>query len=507
MAGSILDLISSAMGRPDPMSQLAAAYGGQQPGGPAGGPSPGAGPAGPPPTAGPAAAPGGAPGAPGAPGPPQQPPQQPQAYQSPPDLVQLNSRLAQGPTPAPQQPQPQQQPDLMSMYMGMAQRQQASEQFNRGAGLLAASMYPGRRPDLIMNAMTNATGDPNAIMRTVMGISDFQRQQQQYQQIQAAAPGLAKQLYGENPTPEQMQMARGLIASGQFGPIETNLVGGADLDQRQYQAAVRNGTFQGTYTDWRNQGAATGKQLTDYTTEKGNAISTFPDLDKQYGKAEQDAEYLAANAGTAANPGPTVKAVKDWPSLTKGYSGQVAVKLGLVDQATADARAKLDELMNEQFTAGLRDTKNVRSLTEANKIGASMTAIDNPQASPAFIQGEANRIMTTAQAARGNLMAAAGKPLPSKYAGLVDDTYLNPKSPLYNGATMAPAATIQTPAQAAQSAGGAAPAAPAQAGGGAAQLTPLTDAQKAQARGLIARDGRGPVLQHLQTGGYDTSGL
>jgi hypothetical protein len=342
------------------------------------------------------------------------------------------------------------------MYMQMAQRSQANETFNRGAGLLAASMYPGRRPDLIMNAMTGATQDPNAIMRTMMGIQQFQQQQNQYQQIQAAAPGLAKQLYGDNPTPEQMQMARGLIASGQLGPLETNLVGGADLDQRQYMAAVRNGTFQGTYTDWRNQGAATGKQLTDYTTEKGNAISTFPDLDKQYGKAEADAEYLAAH------PEATVNAVKNWSILTRGFGGEFAVNRGWIDQATADARAKLDELMNEQFTAGLRDTKNVRSLTEANKIGASMTAIDNPQASPEFIQGEANRIMTTAQAARGNLMAAAGKQLPSKYAGLVDDTYLNPKSPLYNGATMgAPDTSIKSPAQvAAPPPSPAAPAAP-----------------------------------------------
>ena len=100
-------------------------------------------------------------------------------------------------------------------------------------------------------------------------------------------------------------------------------------------------------------------------------------------------------------------------------------------------------------------------------------------------------------------MAAAGKPLPSKYSGLVDDTYLNPKSPLYNGATM-----IQPPAATAAATGGAA-AGGATAGGATAatQLKPLTDAQKAQAQTLIARDGRGPVLQHLQAGGYDTSGL
>jgi hypothetical protein len=350
----------------------------------------------------------------------------------------------------------------MGLYMQLAQRQQASEQFNRGAGLLAASMYPGRRPDIVMNAMTNATQDPGVLMKNIMGIQQFQQQQQQYQAIQAAAPGLAKQLYGDNPTPEQMTTARGIIASGQFGPIETNLVGGTDLDQRQYLQEQRANQQAGQptvdYSTWKAQHAAAAgagtKTAEDYASEKAGAISTFPSLDRQYQKAEADAEYLANN------PDATVNAVKNWGLLTKGYSGEAAVKFGLVDQATADARAKLDELKNEQFTSGLRDTKNVRSVTEANKIGASMTAIDNPQASPQFIKDEANQIMTTAQAARGNLIAAAGRQVPSKYNTLVDPGYLDKTSPVYNGATMAPAATIQTPAQAAQPAG-AAPAAPA----------------------------------------------
>ena len=70
----------------------------------------------------------------GGPAAPPQAPPQPQAYQSP--------------------------PDLMSLYGQLVQRQQANESFNRGAGLLAASMYPGRRPDLIMNAMSGQTQDP-----------------------------------------------------------------------------------------------------------------------------------------------------------------------------------------------------------------------------------------------------------------------------------------------------------------------------------------------------------
>jgi hypothetical protein len=411
-------------------------------------------------------------------------------------MAQANAKLAQGP-----QPTQQQQPDLMSLYAQLYQRQQASEMFNRGLGGLTAAFSPLSQRNALMHEWDNMGGDPNALMNGIMSLQNFNYQQQQRQALAAAAPGLAKQLYGNNPTPEQLQMAQGLIASGQFGQIETSMVGGTDLDQRQYIQEQRANQQAGQptvdFATWKAQHAAASaagtKTAEDYAAEKSGAISTFPGLDRQYEKAEQDAEYLANN------PDATVKAVRDWPSLTKGFSGQAAVKMGLVDQATADARAKLDELKDEQFTAGLRDTKNVRSLTEANKIGSSMTAIDNPQASPDFIKGEANRIRDTAQAARGNLIAAAGRQVPGKYSSLVDPGYLDKKSPLYNGATMqAPDTSIKSPAQVA------APAAPNQP---APALKPLTDAQKAQAQTLIARDGRGPVLQHLQQGGYDTSGL
>ena len=101
----------------------------------------------------------------------------------------------------------------MSLYGQLVQRQQANESFNRGAGLLAASMYPGRRPDMIMNAMSGQTQDPGALMNSIMSIQNFQRQQQQYQQIQGAAPGLAKQLNVDLPTPRRSSPAANMATS------------------------------------------------------------------------------------------------------------------------------------------------------------------------------------------------------------------------------------------------------------------------------------------------------
>ena len=204
MAG-IFDLIEALAGRPDPTAELYARLG-QAPGAPgnAAGPQPLAagpqagttGPAGPPGPApgpgGPAAAPGppGDPGGPGAgPAGPQQPPL-PQAYQSPPDLVALNAKLAGGP----QQQQQPQQPDWMQLYAQMAQRQQANEMFNRGLGGLTAAFSPLSQRASLAHEWDNMTADPGSVFSNIMKIQEYGQQQQQYQALQRAAPDLAKQL-------------------------------------------------------------------------------------------------------------------------------------------------------------------------------------------------------------------------------------------------------------------------------------------------------------------------
>jgi hypothetical protein len=332
----------------------------------------------------------------------------------------------------------------MQLYSQVLQRSQANEMFNRGLGGLTAAFSPLSQRASLMHEWDNMGADPNALMNSVMSIQNYNYQQQQRQALAAAAPGLAKQLYGDNPTPEQLQMAQGLIASGKFGDIETNLVGGADLDQRQYQAAVRNGTFQGTYTDWRNQGATKAAVGTEAGKNKLDAIDTFPSLDPQYKTAEDTVEWLQAH------PDATVNAVK-WGAAANGRVGQMLGGLGVLDQDTKDARAKIDQLNDENFRAGLANVKNVRSQSEANKVGGSVSSLDKPANSPDMIKTELGRLSNVVHGARGNLMAAAGKAVPYKYNGLVDPTYLNPSSLVYNGAAMEkPDTSIKSPADVAK---------------------------------------------------------
>jgi len=81
---------------------------------------------------------------------------------------------------------------MNQLYMRFAQQQQADEGFNRGLGLLAASTYPGRHPEMIMNAMTGNTADPGALFGNIMKIQGWQQQQKQYQAFLDSAGDLAQ---------------------------------------------------------------------------------------------------------------------------------------------------------------------------------------------------------------------------------------------------------------------------------------------------------------------------
>jgi hypothetical protein len=83
---------------------------------------------------------------------------------------------------------------MQQLYLKFAQQQQADEGFNRGLGLLAASAYPGRHPEMIMNAMTGNTADPGALFGNIMKIQGWQQQQKQYEAFVNSAPDIAKQI-------------------------------------------------------------------------------------------------------------------------------------------------------------------------------------------------------------------------------------------------------------------------------------------------------------------------
>jgi hypothetical protein len=373
MGGLLANLMTG-----NPMGQLNQALAGPQPG--QGAPAPAAGGGGQPG----AAAPPGGPALPNA-----------QATQSPPDLAQL--------------------------YFKLERSQQLGDSLNRHMALMAGGFKgpPGGAQQIMQGMTGGGSQDPGALLQNLLQMRNTQAMQQ-------AIPAMLQKA-GIDPSYAPLAMANPDFLTK---VVEAQTGVGADLDTRQYLAAQKAAQAAGqTFPDfdtWKSQHAAAGKQLGDYATEKANAIETFPSLDKTYGTAEQNINWLNAH------PDALVAAVKFGPAPSKVY--QAAVAAGQMNQETADARGYLDQLGDVNFRAGLSDVKNVRSQSEATKIGGSVTNVDKSQNSPDVILSEAGRLQDIAQAAHANLMAAAGKTVPNKYNGLVDSTYIDSKSPLYNGA-------------------------------------------------------------------------
>ena len=403
----LFDLIQSAIGRPDPTAQLYAALQGQS-----GGPGAAAGP--PPP----AAAPGAAPGAPGAP----QAQPVPQALQSPPDMAAANAKLAQGA----QQQQPQVSPtDYPLLYLQMVQRQRASDDFNRGlAGMLGGFKGPPGGAQQIMNSVGAPSGqDPGAFLQNFLTLRNQGA-------LQSSVPAMLQKA-GLDPSYAPLAIANPDFLAK---VVEAQTGVGADLETRQYLAAQKAAQAAGQpfpdIATWKAQHATAAAVGTTAGQDKLDATSTFPSLDPQYKTAEDTVQWLNSH------PDATVKAVQ-WGSAANGRVGQMIGGLGLLDQDTQDARAKIDQLNDENFRAGLANVKNVRSQSEANKVGGAVSSLDKPANSPQMITSELGRLTNVIQGARGNLMGAAGKQIPLQYEGLVDPSYLDPKNPLYNGSSLA----------------------------------------------------------------------
>lgn len=437
MAGSILDALASLTGRPDPQMQLMAAMG-QAPGQPGGGPPI----AGAPPPQGQAGG-----------GPPNPAPGGPQAAQGPPG-GQGGPPGQGGPNfsaPMTGQGQPAAQnyaspSDLSQLYLQMVQRQQASNQFNMGLGLLAASAYPGRHPEMIMDAMRGMNqGDPGATFQNLMTLQNYNQQQMRFQNLVQNSDQYAKS-FGVDPTmfratitaagPQGAGDVLGKIAEAQMG------ITGSQTD-KEYKQQVRN--FQAA-----NPGAPLPPELQSeagFVQHQGAAVTTadaaakeklaakseFDGMDKQYQAVEQNIDWL----NDPKNRDAVVQAIQKPELLTEGQSGRwlSAVPGVGVSQDVLNAKSKLDQLHNQLYSTSFSGKNQRLAAVEAQRLGNAYTNLTSPTLSAGAIGDELNRLQQQAYSSHANIYASAGQQIPVKYHGLADAQYLNPKEPLYNGAT------------------------------------------------------------------------
>jgi hypothetical protein len=406
---ALLDNLASMFGQPDPRMQLMARLG-QAPGQP--GANTGPAPDVPPP---PGALPGG-------------PPSAPPTAGGPP-VGQGGPAGPQGPAPGPSQPPPQPQaymspPDLMNMYMQLAQRSQANESFNRGIGMMAAAFArPGDR-QMMLSSMQGQTQDPGELIGNIMKLQTYGQQQQAYQQLQAAAPALAQQLG------VPLNTAQAIIASGKYGDVETTLAGvSGDPSVREMTQARNAWTHAHAVRD------ANGNPIVDPTTNQpqtdqpipptllsvdqykqdqaGKVVmaqqrakdlqadqANFPQAKQAYDRMIGDAQSLLNQPGLDNILGPT------------GQYVQAGGPLGTFNQAnTTNALALYNKIMAAQYAAGVQDFKGAGRITqtELNQDAPSQSIMKARNLTPQNFRAGVQDYINQLQIKRANAFGAAGQ--------------------------------------------------------------------------------------------------
>jgi hypothetical protein len=396
------------------------------------------------------------------------------------------------------------------MYMQMMQRSQASNQFNNGLALMAASAYPGRNPNAIINAMHGMNQDPTEMFGNLVKLQQFGQEQQNLAAYRQGLPGIMSK-YNLDPSLQPLLAANPDILtkiveqrSGVGGDAVTQELNSARADWHSQNPGKSDSDMIAARPDLAGvlefTGAKTeqGKTLATAAVDKLNAKDSFSKIDPTLAAQETNLEWLNDPAHRDA----VIKAIQN-PNLSSGMLGGAASEAsGItgIDQDVLNARVKLDQVKKELYADRFAGTKNIRSNTEANNLGAAASLLDSRNNDADTIGSELGRLVHDVGAARGNLAASAGQVVPAKYADLVDkNAFLDPKSPLYNGAT------IEKASQGGQGGGGGGQGG--QGGGAPAGGQKLSADDLEQAKALIARDGRDAVIAHLKAKGYDTSGL
>ena len=428
----LFDLIQSAMGRPDPSLAIAHALG-QAPGQPGSpqGPQPLAGPA---PSAGPptgAAGPGGPPGAsggppapagpggPGGPGGPPQAPPQPQATQTPPDLGQ--------------------------MFLQLTQRQQASEGFNRGLGMLAAGFAQPRDRATMIGAMEGQSGDPGATMGNIMRLQQWNMQQQRLADMKNNLPALAQAtglpldtlttMYNSNPEAFGQEIAR--IQEAKLGLTGTQ----TDKEFRNAQQAWQAQNPGQPLPTWLQTEAGFAQyQVGKVTEEKAKADDVvkakqdFTTQNQQFNQAEGLVNKLLA-------PDTPLDEVTKTLIPATGVGGVLKSWTGQLSDAGGQAASNLQQLKNLLYSKAFQSTGSRRTQQEVSNLSAAISQLDNVNLSPQQLRDQLGNIRDMLNQTHANVYGAAGQAAPDNLYDLMDPIYKkegDTPGDLYAGAVRMP---------------------------------------------------------------------
>jgi hypothetical protein len=378
------------------------------------------------------------------------------------------------------------------MYMQMMQRNQAFDSIQSGLAQMGSSLYPGRRHPYI----PSPSQDPGAMFNNILQLQQYSQQQQNLANYRASLPGVMKGL-NIDPSLQPLLAANPDILS-KIVEVRSGVGGDAISQEMVRERASWHDQNPGkTDADMIAARAelagpmefitakqAAGTEATKLAADKAAAASDFTGIHADMGETEQLLGWLKAH------PDATVKAVQEGAWAT-GRPGQFQQWLGTVDADTATAASNLQKLQGKLYGSSWKGRGGRLSQLEAGKISEGFSTLTNPSTPPGEISQQIGDLYDKTQTAHANAFGAAGMPTPANYYDLMDSAYKK-------GGKLFAGATALKPSSDQAAPGG---------GGGQAAGKPLSGDDLAQAKALMARDGRDAVIAHLKAKGYDTSGL
>lgn len=356
----------------------------------------------------------------------------------------------------------------IALLLKVHQQDMAANSINQGIDRIGASFGTAQQQHDKLAAL-NSGGPGQDTLGALQEITQLQKGQfelQQKQRFQASADLLGKTVLGlgdgqgamlaSNPelfnlvaqhklkdqdlTETQKNInswEKGEIAIGtppaQIQQMKTQLlggiIGGSDLEERQYIQEKAAGRTNLDYADWKaGKSAAAGAQMTqakDAQEFKDSATQDYTNVSSTLNRNKGTVGQLLGNMDA------TMKALQYPDLITSGKSGAWSP----VDQKVKEQAAAMHTLMAELTGEGLKNVKNVRNKMEFETLGRSLTAALDPANSPEKVKAALQEIQNKFLDAQATSEMAVGHKLTGDLVGHGNRDLLDPKNPYYNGAT------------------------------------------------------------------------
>jgi hypothetical protein len=328
--------------------------------------------------------------------------------------------------------------------MQLAMRQQASNSLDRSLGLIAASAYPGRHPEMIMNAMNGGQQDPAGMFSNVLQLQQYAQQQQRYQDLITNSGAYAKS-FGVDPDmfkatitaagPQGAGEVLGKIAEAQMG------LTGSQTD-KEWRDANRKW---GTTTDSQDaQGNPLPKPA--WLNTESSFVAHQQTVEGQAKDVREAAQALPQYNASLGDMGNRINAIQGQGAVLKGIlsdgkkqavaqtllaadpgsmSGIIAQNTGILSDQELNVIGQLKQLKMQNYAANFKSGQRLTQ-QEATRLGQAADQITNLAVSPDTYLSNLQDVETKLGHARANAYGAAEDfdNLPMELRPLMDPSYL-----------------------------------------------------------------------------------